>query len=220
MMSRGLGKLYDPDEWKDFLYDKGWLALEIPDTKYHPGSIIDVKAEGATQRISWLGRLGAYFPEYPLPMEKSDMPGISFTKGKELDAQSLLNLFGFSPGLGFGKIKKVVLTISACGAETLDLMALFHWMKLNPEKVPADCLEQLRREGCFLVYEALIVSKGTYALYGEKNVKIKLQPATLGDYLKVEGDLTYTVDEQITIEHPIIFGIKRAAYSRGGFITV
>jgi hypothetical protein len=220
VMSHSLEKLYSPDEWQDFLYEKGWLALELPDTKYHPGAVIDVKAEGPTQRVSWLGRLGSYFPEYTLPVEKSDLPEISFAKGKGLDAGALLNLFGFRPGLAFGKIKKVVLTISQCGAEALDLTALFHWMKNNPEKVPADCLEQLRRESCFLVYESLIVSKGNYALYGEKNVKISLQPATLGDYLKVEGDLSYTVDEQITIEHPIIFGIKRAAYSRGGFIPV
>jgi hypothetical protein len=219
-MSHSLGKLYAPDEWKDFLYEKGWMALELPEAKYHSGSVIDVKVEGPTERITWLGKLGSYFPDYTLPIEKSNLPGISFTKGKELKAEALLNLFGFSPGQAFGKIKKVVLTISACEAETLDLMALFHWMKNNPGKVPADCLEQLKDDSCFLVYEALIVSKGTYALYGEKNVKLKLQPATLGDYLKVEGDLTYTVDEQITIEHPIVFGIKRAAYSRGGFITV
>ena len=97
------------------------------------------------------------------------------------------------------------------------MIKLGHWMRQNPG-VASELRQELQPLDRFVVSEAVIISKGNYSIYDDKNLKISLQGVNIGNFLKIEGSESYAVthDDKLTIDHPIVFGIRQAVY--GGYI--
>ncbi|WP_305045005.1 hypothetical protein [Geoalkalibacter sp.] len=205
-------EVYSPQEWLEmFKAAGGWVPLPFPDSKYRPGSIIQVDANG----IRWIDHLeSCRFPEEVLRPEPSIFPQISFTKARELRADALINIKGISAGPAFSKVKKVSLEVQEHGADAFRLLNMKVWLEDpdNRAKVSAVCQDELAKPNRFLVTEAFRVSKGVYTLHDATGAAIKLKTPALGSLLKFEPDVKYEVsgDGRLVIEQPVIFAVRRA----------
>ena len=95
-MSNNLKNVFSPEEWVDFIESlgEGYVPLPLPDSKYHPGSIISVNYDGPQRGISWLGKLEDFdIPPDKLEIIKGDIPAVNITKSKEFKAEALLPSF-------------------------------------------------------------------------------------------------------------------------------
>ncbi len=204
--------VYSPREWRDmFAKAGGWAPLPFPDSKYRPGSIIQVDANG----IRWIDHLeSCRFPDEVLRPEASHIPGISFTSARELGADALINIKGISAGPAFSQVQKVRLEVQEHGADAFRLLNMKVWLEEpeNRAKVSAVCLEELAKPDRYLVTEAFRVSKGAYTLYDASGVAIKLKAPALGPLLKFEPDVKYEVsgDGRLVIAEPVYFAVRRA----------
>ncbi len=212
--------VYSPEEWaKMFEEAGGWIPLPFPDSKYRPGAIIKVTDEGG---IRWIDDLkSCRYPEDVLKPEKSYIPGITFTKGKNFGANAVINIKGIEAGPAFDSVSKVMLEVQDHGADAFKLLNLKVWWEnpKNRKKVSAVCMDELKKLDRYLITEAFRVSKGTYTLYDKTGAQIKLTVPKLGDLLKFQPDVKYevTADGKLIIDQPAYFAIRMAVKVGDGF---
>jgi hypothetical protein len=204
---------YTPPEWVEmFKKAGGWVPLPFPDSKYRPGAIVKVSEK---EGIRWISHLeSCRYPEEVLRPEKSYIPGITFTKGKDFGAAAMVNFKGISAGPAFDKVSKVRLEVQDHGADAFKLINLKVWWEepKNRKKVSSACLDELKKPDHYLITEAFRVSKGTYTLYDKSGAALKLSAPKLGDLLQFQPDVKYEVtsDGKLTIEQPVYFAIRMA----------
>jgi len=215
--------VYTPREWVEMLKKAGgWVPLPFPDSKYRPGAIIKVTEEEGIKGIRWIGHLeSCRYTEEVLKVEKSYIPGIKFTKGKDFGANVMINFKGISAGPAFDKVSKVILEVQDHGADAFKLIGLKVWWENpnNRKKVSAVCTDELKKPNHYLVTEAFRVSKGTYTLYDKTGAKIKLTAPKLGDLLQFQPDVKYEVtsDGKLVIDQPAYFAVRMAVRVGGDF---
>lgn len=204
--------VYSPQEWRDmFVKAGGWAPLPFPDSKYRPGSIIQVNETG----IRWIDHLEAcHFPDAVLRPEVSQIPSITFSRARELDANAMINIKGIAAGPAFSQVQKVHLEVQEHGADAFRLLNLKIWLEEpeNRARISPVCMEELNKSGRFLVTEAFRVSKGVYTLFDKTGAAIKLKAPALGPLLKFEPDVKYevTADGGLVIEQTVYFAVRRA----------
>ncbi|MDH5217594.1 MAG: hypothetical protein OEX19_07855, partial [Gammaproteobacteria bacterium] len=154
-----VANLYSPQEWRDLLEEAGgWAPLVFPDSKYEPGSIIQVKKSG----IRWIDHLSScrYPPEAISPKEGL-IPNIRFTSSWEIDASAMLNIKNISAGPQFDKVKKVHLAVQDHGADAFHLIRFRIWQQdpANRDKFSSLCMDELAKPDHYLVTEAFRISR-------------------------------------------------------------
>lgn len=204
--------VYSPQEWRDmFIKAGGWAPLPFPDSKYRPGSIIQVNETG----IRWIDHLeSCHFPDEVLRPEVSQIPSITFSRARELDANAMINIKGIAAGPAFSQVQKVHLEVQEHGADAFRLLNLKVWLEEpeNRAKISPVCMDELNKSGRYLVTEAFRVSKGVYTLFDKTGAAIKLKAPVLGPLLKFEPDVKYevTADGGLVIEQTVYFAVRRA----------
>lgn len=212
--------IYSPEEWRKLLASAGgWVPLPFPDGKYRPGSIIQLDDSG----LRWIDTLSSC--RYPDQfVERGSIPAINFTKSKAFGADVLLNYTGIEAGPGFDRIKRVTLKVSEHSADALKLLALRVWQEepANRRSISSVCMEELTKPNMYLVTEAFVVSKGTYSLFDEAGVKLKLTVPALSQLLSVGGEVGYEVTAEggLTISEPAVFAVRRALRVDDGFTVL
>lgn len=211
--SPGLGDVYSPAELRELLGDAGgWVLLPFPESKYRPGSVIEVTAEG---RIDWIDHLESCgYAEEVLEPERSVIPSVSFTKGVELGASAMIDIHGIQAGPEFGKVSRARLAIQEHGTDAIKRIRLQIWAEdpSNQELVHPQCMEELQKPDRYLVTEAFRISKGTYTLFDETGVALALDaPAVLDSVLKIQPEVRYEVtgEGSLVIEQPVYMAVRR-----------
>lgn len=203
--------VYSPKEWRDLLENAGgWKPLPFPDSKYRPGSIIQVNAEG----IRWIDHLDSCgCPSDVLDPEKSYIPGIQFSKSNQFGADAMVRFKGISAGPSFDKLSKVRMELNDHGADALRFIKLLGWLELPENQKTAEaCLNELSKPDRFLVTEAFRISKGKYSLYDKNGAEIKLKMPVLDQFLRFQPDVKYelTADGALTIDQPAYIAVRMA----------
>lgn len=217
-----IGETYSPREWRDlFASAGGWTPLPIPDSKYRPGSIIQVTEEG----VRWIDHLASCrYPADLLTPEQGRIPTINFSKDKVFGADVLLNYQGIKAGPGYNSVNKVLLRVSDHSADALRLLALRIWQEdpANRDLVSPVCMEELEKPNVYLVTESFTVSKGTYSLYDEHEAKLAVTLPMLGSMLSVEGNVNVdlTTEGDLQIDAPSVFAIRKAVRMAGDFTVL
>ena len=203
--------VYSPKELRTLFQEAGgWIVLPFPDSKYKPGSIISVTADG----VRWIDHLNSCgYPPEALGIEKSYIPSIQFTKSIGFAANALINFKGIQAGPEFGRISKVNLRISDHGADAFRIIQFVVWMEQpsNAQKVSGVCLNELKRPNRFLVTEAFRVSKGQYTLYDKSGSRLKLELPALKALLQFDPDVKYELssDGSLAIEQDAVLAVRR-----------
>jgi len=220
---KDVADVYTPSEWVEILKKAGgWVPLPFPDSKYRPGAIIKVTEDKGIQEIRWIGHLeSCRYPEEVLKPEKSYIPGITFTKGKDFGANAMINFKGISAGPAFDRVSKVCLEVQDHGADAFRLINLKVWWE-NPDNrknVSSVCMDELKKPDHYLITEAFRVSKGTYTLYDKTGAKIKLTAPKLGELLQFQPDVKYEVTSEgkLVIDQPAYFAVRMAVKVGGDF---
>ena len=210
--SSTVGDVYSPKEWRD-LFEKagGWAPLPFPESKYRPGSIIKVNEDG----IRWIDHLESCgYPPEVLDPEVGQIPAITFTQDRELDANALISFKGVTAGPQFNRISKTRLEVKDHGADALRLINLKIWMETpaNRDSVSQACMDALLKPDHFLVAEAFRVSKGVYTLFDQSGAAIKLDAGAVSEFLEFQPDVNFnvTTDGSLVIEEPVYFAVRRA----------
>jgi len=207
------GDVYSPEQWRDLFKEAGgWTPLPFPDSKYRPGSIIKVGADG----VRWIDDLEAC--RYPMAEfeEKSYIPSITFEKAWVFGGSALINFKGISAGPSFDKISKVRLEIQDHGADAFRIIKLKVWLE-DPDhrkSVSQACMDELMKPDRYLVTEAFRVSKGKYVLKDKSGAAIKLEAPVLKELLQFQPDVKYevTADGGLMIEQPAYFAVRKAVH--------
>ncbi len=198
----------------------GWTPLPIPDSKFRPGSIIEVREDG----LHWIDDLTSC--GYPLAEfeEKSYIPSITFTKQMEFAASAVINIKGISAGPNFSRASKVRMEITDHGADAIRLIKLKIWME-NPDnqsRVRRHCMDWLMKPDTYLITEAFRISKGKYTFYDKTGAAIKIDTPILKDLLQFQPDVKYEItnDGSLVIEQPAYFAVRKAQRMGEGFSTL
>jgi hypothetical protein len=211
--------VYTPQEWRQIFQDQGWTALPFPDSKYEPGAIIKVTEEGGIRYIDHLRSCG--YPDDVLEPEIGKIPGITFSKARELDADAVLNIQGITAGPEFSKLSKTRLSVSEHSADALRLIKLQIWEETpgNLDGAARTCKEALQRPDYYLITESFKVSKGGYTLLDKTGAKLKVSLPELGRILKFEPNVKYEVtsEGELMIEEPVYYAVHRAVSTAHGF---
>lgn len=217
-----IGDIYSPREWRDLLAAAGgWTPLPMPDSKYRPGSIIQVNEGG----VRWIDHLASCrYPADLLRPEQGAIPAINFSKNKAFGADVLLNYQGIKAGPGYDSVGKVSLRVSDHSADALRLLALRVWQEnpANRAQVSPVCMDELEKPDVYLVTESFTVSKGTYSLYDKRGAKLALTLPKLGSMLSVEGNanVDITTEGDLQIDAPSVFAIRKAVRVAGNFTVL
>lgn len=217
---QNLKDVYSPREWRELLDSAGgWVPLPFPDGKYQPGSIIRVDDGG----LRWIDNLSScrYPDEF---IEAGSIPAVEFTKSTAFGADVLLNYAGVEAGPGFDRVKRVTFKVSEHSSDALKLLALKVWQEEpeNRRRIASACMEELAKPDMYLVTEAFVVSKGTYSLYDEAGVRLKLTAPQISNLLSLGGEVAYevTADGGLTISEPAVFAVRRALRVDDGFTVL
>ncbi len=209
---QNMASVYSPKEWRDlFSQAGGWVPLPFPDSKYEPGSIIQVNDSG----IRWIDHLrSCRFPQHVLSPVRSYIPDISFTTSKELSASAMLGFKGISAGPQFQNLSKVHLQVQDHGADALRLLNLKVWMEepANRKSVSSVCMQELLKPNRYLVTEAFRVTKASYKFFDKNGAALTLDSPLLARLLSIKPEVNHraSTDGTLIIEEPVYLAIRRA----------
>ncbi len=216
-------RIMSPQELRDLLSEAGgWVPLVLPDSKYRPGSIILVN--DADGQPTWVDHLDGCInaDDFETFLEVGTLPGLRFEDDVSLGADLLLNYRGVSAGPGFGRVKKVRLSIDKHTAVAIRRIMFRNWYQdLEDEDYLRRidrCLDALESPSVYLVSESFVVSNATYRLYSETGAEISLKTPELGDLLEFEPEFSYgvTSDGTLTVKEPVVLAIRQVIRLDGG----
>lgn len=209
--STSITDVYTPKEWREILGTDGWVPLPLPDSKYRPGSIIQVNDDG----VRWITHLeSCRYPADVTDPVPGTSPNITFSKKRRIDAELLGRMKGISAGPSFETIKNATLQVREHGADSFDLGKFLVWLEDpdNRDSVSEVCMNMLKKPDHYLVTESFRVSKGEYTLYDKTGAAIELDAPALEEILDLEvgGGAEWTNEGTLVIEVPVYFAVRRA----------
>jgi hypothetical protein len=199
--------------------NRDWVTLPVPDSKYGPGTILQLTFEAGDPKphIRSRGNIKRFFPEAVkdnvFELEESAMPAMTFKSGKKFNAEALLEIFGFKPGINFSKDTEVTLDIQEYGAPIISLDVFEMWLgdAKNKDRFNTNSLKLFNGDN-FVVAEALVVKKATFSLSRKGSGKIDLTGTNINDYISGTGKFenTKTTEGKLEVKSPIVFAVHYA----------
>jgi hypothetical protein len=214
--NKGVETIINPPGIQKFYLDNHWIPLDIPDSKYAPGSIVQItKATGITY-VSNVKTCGV--PDDALSVVTGSSPKLTFSRDADYGAKAVLSIKGVSIGPEWDKVKNTSLEHDEHGADAIDILKLQIWLTdpSNQAKIPKACTDFLNAPDSYIVRESYRVSKGKYTLHGENGAQLKVTGLQLGP-VKIDPDAHAKVTEDGSLEftEAVYTAIKRLRDTNG-----
>jgi hypothetical protein len=197
---------FQPQSLKEFLEEKGWVSLPLPDKRMGPGSVIKVTKKDGAVTMQWLGdlrRCGITDREFRYVRGKYPAIGIreSFGVKTSVAAGYITKLEGTAD---LEKAGGAIMQIDDSGGDAVDFDALTNWMARPgaAERMTRLCNSFLAQDDIYLVSEAFRISKARYGLVDKDGAQLAVTGGAFGqEGLRSSGTLSVIDD--------VYFGVRR-----------
>jgi hypothetical protein len=214
--NKGVEDTINPSGIQKFYLDHDWVPLDIPDSKYAPGSILQITKTTGIVYVSSVKTCGV--PDDALGVVPGASPKLTFSRDADYGAKAVLGVKGISIGPEWDKVKKTTLEHDDHGADAIDILKLQIWLTdpSNQSKIPKACTDFLNAPDSYIVRESYRVSKGKYTLHGENGAQLKVTGLQLGP-VKIDPDAhaKVTQDGSLEFTDPVYTAIKRLRDTNG-----
>lgn len=211
----GIDKTVKPSSIQDFYLGHNWIPLDIPDSKFAPGTIIHVTAK-SVEYVSSVKTCGV--PDEVVAVVPGSSPKLTFTATSTYGASAVLKIAGVQAGPDWKKVKTTTLEQDDHGSDAIDLLRFQIWLTdpANRAKIPAACTDFLNKPDNYIVHESYRVSKGKYTLHGENGIDVKVTGLQLGPVtISPDGNAKVTDDGGVEFTQVEYTAIKRLSETNG-----
>lgn len=214
--NKGIETTISPSGIQKFYLDHDWVPLDIPDSKYAPGSIVQITKATGIVYVSNVKTCGV--PDEALSVVTGTSPKLTYSRDADYGAKAVLSIKGVSIGPEWAKVKNTSLEHDDHGADAIDILKLQIWLTdpNNQSKIPKACTDFLNAPDSYIVRESYRVSKGKYTLHGENGAQLKITALQLGP-VKIDPDAHAKVTEDGSLEftEAVYTAIKRLRDTNG-----
>jgi len=214
--NKGVENTISPSGIQKFYLDHGWIPLDIPDSKYAPGTIVQITKSAGIVYVSDIRTCGV--PDEAIKSVSGKSPKLTFDRNADYGAKALLGIKGVQIGPQWDKVKKTTLEHDDHGSDAIDILKLQIWLTdpKNQPAIPKACTDFLNAPDSYIVRESYRVAKGKYTLHGENGAQLKITALQLGP-VKIDPDAHAKVTEDGSLEFtdPVYAAIKRLRDTNG-----
>lgn len=211
-------RTFNPKPLRDLCLTWGGVPLVVPDSRYVPGSVFQLRPEKPPAFLDSEEFLRSCAVPNDLLTPLTGNPMSAQVAGSaEFGADALLGYQGIEAGAEFSTIKSTSLDVGDARPSGLATARLNVWLQDNPTGLSNSCKTQLESPAYYVVGDTLRIAQSTFELRDKNGVKMELTAPLLSRVVKVQpsANVAITAAGNLSIDQPVTVCVRQLAYKNG-----